>query len=163
MDTGHGGSFIDSCFNKGSVAGTGESLGIGGICGGIFEKCGVESCYNQGIVSGYGQVGGICGFARCSIKNCYNSGKVTCSDSKHGGIVGHLSTDFVKEKDIENCFWLIGTSDVVCGAYVNAYVENMISDENMQKLADVLKGEFENTTNGYPKLSWEPDEETSQE
>ena len=89
---GHNGGTITSCYNTGTVSGTGYT---GGVCG--YNKYGtIKSCYNTGAVSGTGTyIGGVCGENYGTIENSYNTGAVSSKASYVGGVCGEHRTGTV--------------------------------------------------------------------
>ena len=79
---------ITNCYNTGSVAGSGES--VGGVVGRNYSSSTVSNSYNTGTVTGSGSyVGGVVGYNYYSIvTNSYNIGSVT-GVSVVGGVVGY--------------------------------------------------------------------------
>ena len=105
---------IDSCFNDGSVASTGGS--VGGIVGYIDSGMGtITNCYNIGVISSTGgSISGILGRiymdGKAIIVNCMNSGNVDGVGSA-GGIVGYVlgSCDTINCSNYGN---ISGTSSI---------------------------------------------------
>ena len=89
---------ITSCYNTGTVSGTGYT---GGVCG--HNNYGtIKSCYNTGAVSGTGTyIGGVCGENYGTIENSYNTGAVSSKASYVGGVCGHNRGN---EYIIKNCY-----------------------------------------------------------
>ena len=84
---GQNNGIVESCYNTGTVTGTGTSAG--GVVG---ENSGtVENCYNTGKVNGGDYVGGVVGGNYDTVTDCYNTGKVTGSGISVGGVVGKSS------------------------------------------------------------------------
>ena len=100
-------SEVRSCYNTGSVTGTGEK--VGGICGenSVDQSFktpgsrGFTNCYNTGSVQGGTLVGGICGNNAGPALNCYNIGSV-----KGTANVGAIFGQNTKEKEsVQSCFY----------------------------------------------------------
>ena len=173
LNTGTSNTVISECFNKGKVAGSGnttEAKGIGGILGSSDANVSatIENCYNTGsitVTASTKYVGGIAGIIKSgSITNCYSTGVMSGITTTSGGgnqygamIAGFLGDSVIPEK----CFYLAGDDRVF------AYKENgVVKNSEASKTADQLKiddtvttlgSEFEidkdNINDGYPILN----------
>ena len=154
--SGWGGN-IESCYNTGSVSGSGEQ--IGGICGNLYMGS-IKLSYNMGAINGYDDVGGICGYGGdTDITNCYNSGTVVgeCGWGAAGGICGWSD-------DINNAItycYNIGTvsggySGSICGKTTTTTISNCyyISEKSTNVFYDdIPEGIGMNTNNGKDTIA----------
>ncbi len=103
---------IEDCYNAGSVNGSDQISGTGGVLGWgdyandhdqLFEPLRIISCYNTGPVSGTADVGGVAGFTGNGVvlvSDSYNTGPVSGRDNV-GGVAGRVSN---QKGSVENCY-----------------------------------------------------------
>ena len=98
-----GGSSIESCFNYGSITGTGR---IGGIAGEISATGSLTDCINKGQVTAtstsLNHVGGVAGNTIGALTRCANYGDVTGSARNIGGLTGQSTSSTAKFTDCYN-------------------------------------------------------------
>jgi hypothetical protein len=114
---------ISNCFNIGKITATGVGFLTGGICGGVWDYCGVSenecsinisNCYNGGniVVNGieddasWAMAGSICGSPTIGvITNCFSIARGVEGNTTRsyvGRIVGYIAPR--DEVRIENCY-----------------------------------------------------------
>lgn len=86
----NGNTNINSCFNTGTISGSGPAGGI------IAKGSGtIVNSYNKGEVKGTSSAGGILGYVtgNINISYCYNENSITTNGYGTGGIIGYIDGD----------------------------------------------------------------------
>lgn len=155
-------SYINSCYNKGTIRQKGDQH-----CGGIISfavQVKITNVYNVGEIIGIDCVGGIAGYTYSQDKEsytnnylyyCYNSGNVSGTSST-GAIVGYYNY-----YDQDYSYALTGTYTTLWGL-VGAYKANRQGFLDTIKASDLGSDEFIEDTNeinnGYPILRWQSEQ-----
>ena len=128
---------IESCLNRGAVAG---DKAAGGVCG-LSEGGEISNCSNSGAVTDNDEqtssyVGGICGWqyntGGAKITNCCNSGEVSSDNagSKVGGICG------LNYNSIDSCYFREDTAQKAVGGSGSNGNANNISELSTEEYAE---------------------------
>ena len=91
---------VSDCYSTGTVSGSYDSWGVGGLVGYNSNGGSISNCYSTGAVSGDWTIGGLVGCNYGSISDCYSTGTVSGSSNSYevGGIVGENAGS------ISNCY-----------------------------------------------------------
>ena len=165
---------VTKCFSRGSIEINTQNNGflqIGGIVGTLYGN--INNCYNKKtiMVESYSDraafIGGIVGKINSGpINLCYNAGKIeglgNLINTKIGSIVGQTTIN------INNCYYLTGTSENGVGSNYTSSLEHNIAaktEEQMksneflnllnQNNENIWKADTNHSNNGYPILYWE--------
>ena len=79
---------IDQCLTKGSVAGTGANIIVGGIAGTGKTGSAVSNCYSTALINSAYCAAGIVGYNYGVVEKCYASGNIF-SQNYGAGVVGY--------------------------------------------------------------------------
>lgn len=173
QNQGKEGTVISECFNKGSVAGTGnttEAQGIGGILGSSAAdyNASISNCYNTGSITVSAStkyIGGIAGILQeGEIKSCYSTGAmggITATsgvDNQYGamiaGFIGEKASysTSLYQKDIINTF-CYKESGAVEETDAAKTADELKSDDAVTTLGDGFKKDESSINDGYPVLN----------
>lgn len=173
QNKGTANTVISECFNKGSVAGTGnttDAQGVGGILGSSAADCkaSISNCYDTGsitVTTSTKYVGGIAGILQeGDIVGCYSIGAMngiaTTSEveNQYGAMIAGFVGDAVTysaslyQKDIINIFCYKQSGEVEeAGAAKTA--DELKSDDVVTTLGAGFKKDEGSINDGYPVLN----------
>ncbi len=81
---------VENCYTTGSISGTGDIGGVGGIVGTVEGP--LKNCYSASRVHGTQQnIGGVAGVVKGVVENCYSTGTITGTGNV-GGVAGSVDT-----------------------------------------------------------------------
>ncbi len=81
---------VENCYTTGSISGTGDIGGVGGIVGTVEGP--LKNCYSASMVHGTQQnIGGVAGVVKGVVENCYSTGTITGTGNV-GGVAGSVDT-----------------------------------------------------------------------
>lgn len=173
QNQGKEGTVISECFNKGSVAGTGnttEAQGIGGILGSSAAdyNASISNCYNTGSITVSAStkyIGGIAGILQeGETKSCYSTGAmggITATsgvDNQYGamiaGFIGEKASyrTSLYQKDIINTF-CYKESGAVEETDAAKTADELKSDDAVTILGAGFKKDEGSINDGYPVLN----------